>query len=160
MRPSCPSLAESRPDGCSVSGWSCTCTCMHRTLQADWLLLLGCTDMNVGYILCEDQLHRYFSRFGNVLDGAFLLRILPSYAPALQPAGHASVCWAHAACSDAVAGLLLAGLYRKSWGRLTALLVCMCMGAAASRCAVCACLCSVPPAAQERAQQGLRLHHV
>ena len=34
-------------------------------------MLLGRTDMNVGYILCEDQLHRYFSRFGNVLDGAF-----------------------------------------------------------------------------------------
>ncbi len=36
--------------------------------------LAAYADMNVGYLLCEEQLHRYFSRFGNVLDGEPLIK--------------------------------------------------------------------------------------
>ena len=41
-------------------------------MPAGYMQLLLCgarTDMNVGYTLNEEQLHRHFSRFGNVLDG-------------------------------------------------------------------------------------------
>ena len=39
-------------------------------MQACLLMLLGCflADMNVGYVLDETQLTRYFSQFGSVTD--------------------------------------------------------------------------------------------
>ena len=42
--------------------------------------------MNVGYLLCEEQLHRYFSRFGNVLDGAPLTGMMHQHSPPVSPA--------------------------------------------------------------------------